>query len=117
MKISFSKLSTIFLSLFLAIATVYLIARPGANILVSAPINATTKAEVIDVDDSSVEDLGAVRYGTQRLRVSLPDGREFNAENELRAQMELDKMFQPGDKIVVELPKTLNENTVLFARD
>jgi uncharacterized membrane protein len=117
MKISFSKLSTIFLSLFLAIATIYLIARPGANILVSAPINATTKADVIDVDDSSVEDLGAVRYGTQRLKVALPDGRQFDAENELRAQMELDKMFQAGDTIVVELPETVEEDTVLFARD
>lgn len=117
MKISFSKLSTILLSLFLAIATIYLIAKPGANILVSAPLKATTKAKVVDVDDSSVEDLGAVRYGTQRLRVSLPDGREFNAENELRAQMELDKMFQAGDTIVVELPETVEEDTVLFARD
>lgn len=117
MKISFSKLSTIFLSLFLAIATIYLIARPGANILVLAPINATTKAEVIDVDDSSVEDLGAVRYGTQRLRVALSDGREFDAENELRAQVELDKLFKKGDSVVVELPKTVNKDTVLFARD
>ncbi|MBO7206114.1 MAG: YibE/F family protein [Kiritimatiellae bacterium] len=117
MKISFSKLSTVFLSLFLAIATIYLIAKPGANILVSAPLKATTKAKVVDVDDSSVEDLGAVRYGTQRLRVSLPDGREFNAENELRAQMELDKMFQAGDTVVVELPETVEEDTVLFARD
>ena len=80
-------------------------------------MKATTKAKVIDVDDSSVEDLGAVRYGTQRLKVALPDGREFDAENELRAQMELDKMFQPGDTIVVELPKTVEEDTVLFARD
>lgn len=117
MKISLSKLSTILLSLFLAIVTIYLITKPGADVLVSAPSKATITAKVVEVDDSSVEDLGAVRYGTQRLRVSLPDGREFNAENELRAQMELDKMFQPGDKIVVELPKTLNENTVLFARD
>lgn len=117
MKISFSKLSTMLLSLFLAIATIYLIARPGANILVSAPINATTKAEVIDVDDSSVEDLGAVRYGTQRLRVALSDGREFDAENELRAQVELDKIFKKGDSVVVELPENVNNTTVLFARD
>ena len=117
MKISFSKLSTVFLSLFLAIATIYLIAMPGANILVSAPINATTKAEVIDIDDSSVEDLGAVRYGTQRLKVALSDGREFDAENELRAQVELDKLFKKGDSIVVELPENVNKDTVLFARD
>lgn len=117
MKISKSILTSIFLGIVLASVTVYLILKPGADVLVSAPVSSTSTAKVIAVDDSSVEDLGNVRYGTQRLKVALCDGRQFDAENELRAQMELDKMFQLGDKIVVELPKTINENTVLFARD
>lgn len=117
MKISKPVLTSFLLGVVLAAATVYLVLKPGADVLVSSPSSSTSTAKVVEVDDSSVEDLGNVMYGTQRLRVALPDGREFDAENELRAQMELDKMFQPGDKIVVELPKTLNENTVLFARD
>lgn len=117
MKISKPVLTSFLLGVVLAAATVYLVLKPGADVLVSSLSSSTSTAKVVEVDDSSVEDLGNVMYGTQRLRVALPDGREFDAENELRAQMELDKMFQPGDKIVVELPKTLNENTVLFARD
>lgn len=117
MKISKPVLTSFLLGVVLAAATVYLVLKPGADVLVSSPSSSTSTAKVVEVDDSSVEDLGNVMYGTQRLRVALPDGREFDAENELRAQMELDKMFRPGDTIVVELPKTLNENTVLFARD
>ena len=105
------------LGVVLAAATVYLVLKPGADVLVSSPSSSTSTAKVVEVDDSSVEDLGNVMYGTQRLRVALPDGREFDAENELRAQMELDKMFQAGDTIVVELPETVEEDTVLFARD
>ena len=117
MKISKRILTSFLLGAVLASLTVYLILKPGADVLVSAPVSLTSTAKVIKVDDSSVEDLGNVRYGTQRLKVALPDGREFDAENELRAQMELDKMFQPGDTIVVELPKTVKEDSVLFARD
>lgn len=117
MKISKPILTSFFLGLALASVTVYLVLKPGAEVLVSAPPSSTSAAKVIEVDDSSVEDLGNVRYGTQRLKVVLPDGGRFDAENELRAQMEFDKMFKPGDTIVVELPKTTNEDTVLFARD
>lgn len=117
MKISKPILTSFFLGLALASVTVYLVLKPGAEVLVSAPPSSTSAAKVIKVDDSSVEDLGNVRYGTQRLKVVLPDGGRFDAENELRAQMEFDKMFKPGDTIVVELPKTTNEDTVLFARD
>ena len=117
MKISKPVLTSFLLGVVLAAATVYLVLKPGADVLVSSPSSSTSTAKVVEVDDSSVEDLGNVMYGTQRLRVALPDGREFDAENELRAQMELDKMFRPGDTIVVELPKTIKEDTVLFARD
>ena len=117
MKISKPVLTSFLLGVVLAAATVYLVLKPGADVLVSSPSSSTSTAKVVEVDDSSVEDLGNVMYGTQRLRVALPDGREFDAENELRAQMELDKMFRPGDTIVVELPKMIKEDTVLFARD
>lgn len=117
MKIKRAIRLSAFLALALAAVTVYLVAMPGATAVVSAPQAPTAVAKVIEVDDSSVEDLGNVRYGTQRLKVVLPDGREFDAENELRAQMEFDKTFRPGDDVVVELPAAAGEDTVLFARD
>ncbi len=117
MKISKSILTSVFLALVLAIATIYLLVQPDPPTLVSTPPKATSTAKVITVDDTSVEDLGSVKYGTQRLKVALPDGREFPSENELLAEIEKDKVFKAGDTIVVEMPETINEETVLFARD
>lgn len=117
MKISKSILTSVFLALVLAVATIYLLVQPDPPTLVSTPPKATSTAKVIAVDDTSVEDLGSVRYGTQRLKVALPDGREFQSENELLADIEKDKVFHAGDTIVVEIPETVNEETVLFARD
>lgn len=117
MKISRSILTSVFLALALAIATIYLFVQPSAPVLVSTPPISTSTAKVLEVDDSSVEDLGSFKYGTQRLKVALPDGREFQSENELLAEIEKDKVFKAGDAIVVEMPETINEETVLFARD
>ena len=117
MKTFRHRLAFVFLSLVLAAVALYLILKPGAEVIVSAPVASTSVARVVDVDDSSIENLGKVKYGTQRLVVALPDGREFNAENELRAQMEYDKVFKKGDAIVVEVPDAVNRDTVLFARD
>lgn len=73
------------------------------------------KAVVLSVDDSSVEQIGLLTQGTQNLRVRVLSGKwkgqEFDAANLLRAQMELDKIFKPGDKILVGIypdadPKT-----------
>lgn len=117
MKLSASRLTSVLLAILLAGATVYLFFKPGAEVLIEAPPVATAKAEVVDTDNTHVEDLGRFKYGTQCLKVRLADGREFRAENELRAQMELDKFFQKGDTAVVVLPDELKEDSVLYARD
>ena len=54
---------------------------------------ATSRADVVEVDDSGLQVHGLVEFGTQRLKVRLPDGSVKTAHNELRAQMELDKKF------------------------
>ena len=65
----------------------------------------TLRARVVSVDDSAITLTGMVEYGTQYLEVELLEGpaagRRFRAENELRAQLDFDKKFKPGDTAVV----------------
>ena len=76
-------------------------------------------ARVVAVDNSLVEQHGLVRFGSQKLTVRLLNpkykGAVYQANNELRAQMELDKEFAPGDTAVVILQDadTAAKNTVL----
>jgi len=79
-------------------------------------------AKVLTVDNSQVEQHGLVRFGSQKLTVQLLNpkyhGAVFNAGNELRAQMELDKEFAPGDTAVVILqPHDKPGEAVLVAQD
>ncbi len=89
---------------------------------VAQTIGKPCKAQVVSTDDSLVQQHGFVKYGTQRLKVKLlSGGREgavFQAANELRAQMEYDKVFKPGDKALVIVPPEADEkDSVLVARD
>ena len=63
----------------------------------------TSRAEVVEVDDSGLQVHGLVEFGTQKLKVRLPDGTVRNACNEIRAQLELDKKFKVGDTALVIL--------------
>ena len=63
----------------------------------------TSRAEVIEADDSGLELHGLVEFGTQRLKVRLPDGSVRAACNEIRAQLDLDKKFRVGDTALVVL--------------
>ena len=99
-----------------ALACVALIAVPGPRPLAN-DVARTSRAEVVDIDDSGLQTHGLVEFGTQRLRVRLPDGRVFSAANELRAQMELDKKFAKGDTALVVLPENASDDSMLVARD
>ena len=82
----------------------------------------TAVATVLAVDDGDIRYHGLVPAGSQRLTVEIRDGRfkgrRFRAGNELRGQLELDKIFRPGDSAVVVLPRGASaEDTVLTARD
>ena len=79
-------------------------------------------AKVIAVDNSLVERHGLVKFGSQKLTVQLLNpkyqGAIFPANNELRAQMELDKEFAPGDTALVILQTNdRKEGSVLVAQD
>lgn len=80
------------------------------------------RARVVAVDDGSLMLTGLIEYGTQNLEVELLDGpaagRRFKAANELRAQLDLDKKFKPGDTAVVTWPTGgAAEGETLVARD
>lgn len=81
----------------------------------------STIARVIAVDDSGLQAHGLMKYGEQVLEVEIMEGERkgerFPAANIVRAQMELDKFFAPGDTITVALPPDTPPGTMLTARD
>ena len=68
----------------LALACVALVFAPGPRLLSNDGAR-TSRAEVVEVDNSALQLHGLVEFGTQHLTVRLPDGRTMQAENELRA--------------------------------
>ncbi len=80
------------------------------------------RARVLETDDSGLALHGLVLFGSQRLTVKILGGRHrgqvFRANNELRAQLELDKVFRPGDTVIVVGPSgDLADDCVLTAQD
>ena len=63
------------------------------------------KARVLSVDNSQLIQSGILLRGSQILEVEVLTGKfkgkKFRAVNELRMQMELDKLFKPGDTALV----------------
>ena len=100
----------------LALCCAALLLVPGARRLADDGAR-TVRAEVVEVDDSGLQLHGLVEFGTQLMKVRLPDGRVFQAANELRAQMELDKKFSVGDTALVVLPPNAADGDILVARD
>ncbi len=73
--------------------------------------------KVVAVDNSQLVRNGLLLYGSQRISVEI-NGKIFTANNELRSQMELDKLFEAGDTAVVIMnPGDTPENSVLTAQD
>ena len=101
----------------LAASAVALFLAPGPRPLVQSGGARVERAEVLEVDDSGVQLHGLVEFGTECLTVRLRDGREAKACNELRAQLELDKKFRPGDTALVVVPEGCGPDDTLVARD
>ena len=94
--------------LVLAAICVALAFAPSAENVVSDS-SLPLRARVVETDDSRVQLTGLVEYGTQRLVVEMLEGpakgQTFKAENELRAQLDIDKKFSVGD-VPAELLRT-----------
>ena len=102
--------------LVLACACAALWFAPGPKTLANDG-HATATAKVVEVDDSALALHGFLEYGTQHLKVDLGERGVFAAENEIRAQMDLDKKFNVGDTALVVVPADLKPDTILVARD
>ena len=103
MKNGASKADRIFLTATaLCCAALYFL--PGPRPL-TRQSGTPVRARVLAVDNSEIARHGLLRFGSQKLTVRLLEtarrGETFRAGNELRAQLELDKEFVPGDTAVV----------------
>ena len=62
------------------------------------------KALVLSVDNSTIEGFFPLIRGSQLLQIKILSGKYkgkiFQANTEVRAQMELDKIFKPGDIVL-----------------
>lgn len=72
------------------------------------PVNTSgiqAKAEILSVDNSTVEEAGLIKHGTQVCKVRILSGQfkgsEATAMNELLGKLEMDKIFVPGDRALV----------------
>jgi len=107
--------------LILALICVGLWLMPAAR-NVAGEQGTSERARVTAVDDSAVQKLGVLDYGSQHLEVELLSGAEkgktFRANNEIRAQLDVDKKFRVGDTAVVVIPPTgAKPGETLVARD
>lgn len=72
-----------------------------------------SKALVISVDNSHLEQRGIVKTGVQQVKVKILQGQfkgeEFVSPNNLKGQLELDKMFSVGDKALVVIDHQGNQ--------
>ena len=80
------------------------------------------RARVVEVDNSDLMTIGLVQKGVQNLKVEILSGRwkghVFTASNIVRAQLELDKVFAPGDIILVGVLDDVDPSTyTLNAQD
>ena len=80
------------------------------------------RARVVAVDNADIVFAGLVEYGSQHLEVEMLEGpakgRRFRAENEMRAQLDIDKKFALGDVASVTWPDGgVQDGGTLVARD
>ncbi len=80
------------------------------------------RARIISVDNTNVQEFGVLLKGTQSLEVEILGGKwkghRFQAMNMLRAQLDLDKMFHPGDIVLVGILDDVDPDTyTLNAQD
>lgn len=79
-------------------------------------------ARVLSVDNSCVDEVGLLLKGEQALEIEIRSGKwrgeRVRGMNNLRAQMDLDKMFQPGDTVLVAIPHNIDpHNFTLNVQD
>ena len=70
------------------------------------------KAEILETDNSALQEISVVVIGNQKVKLKLLSGQfkgnEYEAENVLNGQKNIDKIFKPGDKVLAVV--TLDDN-------
>ncbi len=78
-------------------------------------------AKILSVDNSMVLQFGLIKSGSQFLEIKILEGdfkgRVVNGDNTLLGKMELDKIFQPGDRALVDLSLNGDRITYVHAAD
>lgn len=80
------------------------------------------RAKVVETDESKLETVGLLKYGSQMIKAEILEGPKkgqvFSAVNDLRSQMEIDKVFKPGDTaVVIVKDEDTPEKSTIVARD
>ena len=85
------------------------------------PEGVKCKARILSVDNSNIFTIGLLRKGEQHVRLRVLEGpykgREFDGTNIIRANMELDKVFEPGDLALAAIPYGVDETFTVVAQD
>ena len=98
------------------IATLLLFLIPFSPASTAVP-GQMLRGTVVSTDNSGLVRHGLVLYGSQKLIVESGNKR-FQAGNELRGQVDLDKVFSKGDEVVLTAPpEALSEDSFLTAQD
>lgn len=96
----------IFLLIVLA-AIVVLILIPTGFEAITYPNTARVEAEVLEVDNSTVKQVGLIRHGEQVCKIRILGGPfkgvETEGVNHLMGKLEMDKIFVPGDHALVAI--------------
>jgi uncharacterized membrane protein len=106
MKSKFFHSNIIFALIMLMVIIVLFLIPTGFEKEINA--NGTqAKAEILEVDNSSIHDIGLIKHGTQICKVKIVTGQfkgiQASAFNELLGKLEMDKIFVPGDKALVSI--------------
>ncbi len=106
MKNKFLNSNIIFAFVILLVIIVLLLIPTGFERAANAN-GIQSKAEILEVDNSSVYDIGLIKHGTQICKVKILSGKykgvRTSAFNELIGKLEMDKIFVPGDKALVSI--------------
>jgi uncharacterized membrane protein len=78
-----------------------------SRVVVDGTASARARALVTKVDNSMIKIIGPVKEGEQQLEIKIISGkfrgRVFQSTNNLMGKMEVDKLFAPGDRVLVVL--------------
>ncbi len=78
------------------------------------------KAKVIDVDNDDLQNFGVITTGTQVLQLEILRGKfrgdTLRSTNVLMGQLKIDKIFQPGDRVLTLLRLNKANDKVLTSR-